>query len=572
MDSDISPAGPLDARISRRALLGAGATAGLGAGLAYAVGTETYAAAAGKAGIGLGPGGSLLKPDSRPYPKLPAGTDTLPQIEHIVVIMMENHSFDDHLGMLGRGDGLTLDASGRPVNYNPDPAGGYVQSFHNPNTCGESNSDIGQSWNASHTCWDNGTNMGFVKGCSGAAMGYWTADDLPFYYDMARQFPIGDRYFCSVMAQTYPNRRFLIAGTALGDIATNSTGISSTNPPNGTIFERLDHYDISWKDYRPDLPTIALFLPSFTANESKVVPFHEFFADAASGNLPSVSLIDPYVNYSEESGDISIGEAYASEFINAVLRGPKWDKTALIWIYDEHGGWYDHVPPVPMVKPDNVAPQLQPGDLPGAYNYSGFRVPCCVVSAWAKKDYVSHQVFDHTSILKFIETKWNLPALTFRDANARNMLDFFDLTAHEPPFAEAPRLVSPRNPFPSTAVMPDTSLVKDTGFRPICQDLPAGSLPPPSAKLNALQPDSKGLLARHARTIQDEITEQDDALAGIPLGHGATGTSAGLIGGIVGGVVVLGAGGALALRRRRTSAPSPKATAPDDRATPPAEE
>ena len=243
-------------RMTRRALLaGAAATGMAAAGLGAAVGTGSYAAAA----RGLGPGGALLPPGSRPYPHLPAGTDTLPQIEHIVVLMMENHSFDDHLGTLGRGDGLTRGADGRPVNYNPDPAGGYVRSFHNPNTCGEADSGIGQDWNKSHTSWADGTNSGFVAACGGASMGYWTGDDLPFYHSMARKFPIGDRYFSSVMAQTYPNRRFLIAGTALGDISTDASGISAVDAPNGTIFDRLNHYGISWKDYYAELPTCALF-------------------------------------------------------------------------------------------------------------------------------------------------------------------------------------------------------------------------------------------------------------------------------------------------------------------------
>ena len=218
------------------------------------------------------PAAHCFNPGSRPFPHLPEGTDTLPQIEHIVVLMMENHSFDDHLGTLGRGDGLTLGSDGKPVNYNPDPAGGFVRSFHNPNTCGESDSGITQSWNASHVCWDQGTNMGFVKGCSGAAMGYWEGDDLPFYHDMASRFPIGDRYFCSVMAQTYPNRRFLIAGTALGNISTDASGISQTDAPNGTIFDRLNEHSISWKDYYPDIPTCGLFLPVYSQQSDQGRP------------------------------------------------------------------------------------------------------------------------------------------------------------------------------------------------------------------------------------------------------------------------------------------------------------
>ncbi len=190
--------------------------------------------------------------------------------------------------------------------------------------------------------------------------------------------------------------------------------------------------------------------PSSSNNPTKVVHVADFFTDAAAGNLPAFSLVDPYTNFSEEDGDISVGEGYAALVINAVMQGPAWEKTALIWVYDEHGGWYDHVPPQPAVKPDNVPPALEPTDVPGAYDYTGFRVPCCVVSARSKKDYVSHQTFDHTSILKLVETKWNLPALTYRDANAHNMLDFFDLKSKRPPFAEPPMLASPKNPFSSS--------------------------------------------------------------------------------------------------------------------------
>ena len=341
-------------------------------------------------------------------------------------------------------------------------------------------------------------------------MGYWEADDLPFYHSMARLFPIGDRYFCSVMAQTYPNRRFLIAGTALGNISTDVTGISKVDAPNGTIFDRLNAHGISWKDYYTDLPTCALFEPVFLNNPGKSVHVSQFFTDAASGNLPAFSLVDPYVNFSEEDGDITVGEGYAALIINAVMQGPAWNKTALFWVYDEHGGWYDHVPPQPAVKPDNVEPMLKPGDTPGSYDSTGFRVPCCVVSAWSKKDYVSHQTFDHTSILKFVETKWNLPALTYRDANAHSMVDFFDLKAARPPFAEAPVLSAPRNPFSSPAALPAGSLsgADQAMFHPICTELPNGSLPPASAKVSSIPPRATALMAAQQKKIQREIRAQ----------------------------------------------------------------
>ena len=484
---------------SRRSLLRAGLMAGAAAGGAVAArggayGATTAQGTAPSGAGGLGPGGSLLPPDSLPYPHLPAGTDTLPQIEHVVVIMMENHSFDDHLGMLGRGDGLTLGADGKPVNYNP-AGSGFCRSFHNPNTCGYADTHISQSWDTSHLCWDHGTNAGFAGQCGPASMGYWERSDLPFYYSMAHRFPIGDRYFCSVMAQTYPNRRFLIAATALGDVSTNSSGVSQKDAPNGTIMDRLDAHGITWKNYYPDIPTVALFFPEWTEHHGRVVNIEQFFADARTGQLPAFSLVDPYITYSEESGDISVGEAYAARVIKAVLNSPNWDTTALVWTYDEHGGWYDHVPPRPAVRPDNVPPEISvPPDQPGGYDYTGFRVPVAVVSPWSKPEYVSHMVYDHTSILKLIETKWNLGAMTYRDANAHNMFDFFDFGAKHPPFAEPPILAAPLNPFKG---LPPRSGSPASNFHPICKPVPGSG--PPDAVSPKKPPGADSLLAAHAR-------------------------------------------------------------------------
>ncbi len=159
-----------------------------------------------------------------------------------------------------------------------------------PNTATPTGSQISQSWDSSHLCWAGGTNSGFAKTCGPASMGHFTGAQLPFYYSLASQFPIGDRYFCSVMAQTYPNRRFLIAATALGDVSTNATGISSTDAPNGTIFDRLNSYDITWRDYFPDLPTAALFLPEYTANlsDGKLAPINQFLSRRGCGPASAV--------------------------------------------------------------------------------------------------------------------------------------------------------------------------------------------------------------------------------------------------------------------------------------------
>ncbi|HUY85896.1 MAG TPA: alkaline phosphatase family protein, partial [Acidimicrobiales bacterium] len=244
---------------------------------------------------GLGPGGKLLLPGSRPFPNVPAGEDMIPQIDHIVVLMMENHSFDDHLGMLGRGDGLTLGPDKLPINYNPNPKGGFIRSFRMPSTFMPQSDGVTQSWTASHKSWDNGTNAGFVAACSPVAMGYWTGEDIPFYYGLAGTFPIGDRYFCSVMAQTYPNRRFLIAATALGNIDTDLSGVAFTGFPNGSIFDTLDSYQISWKDYAYDLPTCALDFPVFqrAQKNGQISTIEQFVVDCSRGTLPSFCIVDP---------------------------------------------------------------------------------------------------------------------------------------------------------------------------------------------------------------------------------------------------------------------------------------
>jgi phospholipase C len=370
----------------------------------------------------------------------------MPQIEHVIVLMMENHSYDNYLGLLGRGDGFALGPDGQPAAVNLTSAGRPVRAFHMPNTC-QFAGKPSQSWNASHEQWDHGKMDGFVRSDSGpVAMGYWTGQDLPFYYGLASTFPVCDRWFASCLAQTYPNRRFLLAGTARGNIRTETATLTDPPPPNGTIMDALDRHGIAWKNYYSNLPTLGLYLPVLATNPDKVVKVAQFFSDAAAGTLPAFAIVDPEFDETSEENpqDISRGEAFAAQVIDAVLHSPAWSKTMLVWCYDEHGGYYDHVPPPPAVAPDDVPPKLQPGDVPGSYAQYGMRVPAVVVSPWARRNYVSSVVHDHTSILSFLEHKYNLPALTNRDGAADNLLDCLDLSGTAP-FAVAPSLPRPRN-------------------------------------------------------------------------------------------------------------------------------
>ena len=421
-----------------RGALGVGAAAvGVGAG--------ANAAAASSPHLHLPPRSKWRHPGSLPNPSLPGGTDTIPEIDHIVVVMQENHSFDNYLGMLGRGDGFTLDHRGRPRNTNPDPAGGYVRAFHETDT--NQAGHVTQSWDASHLQYAHGRNNGFIgpESSSDWSMAYYTGEELPFYYSLAKTFPVCDRYFCSVLAQTYPNRRFLLAGTAFGLIATDTSSITGI-PPNGTIFDRLDAHNISWASYATNVSTLYVIADIVKKNPSRIKTIDQFHADAKSGSLPSVSYLDPNILTSTEENpqDVSLGEYFVSTVVNSLLNSPAWDRTMLVWTYDEHGGYYDHVPPPPAIPPDDIAPVLSATDQPGGYDRYGFRVPTVVMSPYSRPNYVSHTVYDHTSVLKTIQRKWNLPAMTYRDANANDLLDCLDLKKRS--FRDPPTLAAPGNP------------------------------------------------------------------------------------------------------------------------------
>jgi phospholipase C len=458
---------------------------------------------------------AALKPGERPQPSLPEGTDLLPQIRHIVVLMMENHSYDNYFGMLpGRGEGFRLGPDGQPTAENPDAGGTSVRTHRLPAT--EQTPQVPcQSWHASHRQWNAGKMDGFVTATQAImpeadpaiGMGYWAEQDLPFYYGLARTFPLCDHWFGSCLGPTFPNRRFLISGTAHGLVDDLPFHLLDY-PPAGTIFDALTRNGISWANYHPasgdksmlrraahhrrrmvrrrvasldsalrrvtegiqkDIQFTADLYPfGFARYMLHVRGLDAFFRDADNGTLPAFSIVDPaFEEYSEENPqDIQRGESFAAEVINRVMHGKGWRHTLLIWTYDEHGGYYDHVPPPAAVPPDDVegrSVDVRPAwlrilqralfprhakdaenssDTPLRYDRYGFRVPAVLVSPYARPDCVLSEVFDHTSVLKLAEEKWNLPALTRRDAAAISPLGAVDLTA-PPAFLTPPTLPKP---------------------------------------------------------------------------------------------------------------------------------
>jgi phospholipase C len=413
-------------------------------------------------------------PDSRPAPAMAAGTDTFPAIDHVVVLMLENHSYDNILGMLGRGhgkrlrgDGFTLASDGLPTATNPYPNGKLQRAFQMPTTC-QLDSRPSQEWTASHNQYNGGRMDGFVstpisyatKARVGAvAMGYWTEEGLPLTYALAETFPIGDRWFCSTLTDTDPNRRYLIAATSQGMTGDIGSGPGGSVPDsllgvpakNGTIFTHLQSAGITWADYNATGTTgttMNLYPSNDAAFDKTNAPnISQFFTDAKKGKLPQFSLLDP--NFGTQSQEnpqnMTIGEGFLGQVIEVLRESPAWRKTMLILTYDEHGGYYDHVRPPKALAPDDIPPSVNPGEktYDGFARY-GFRVPSVVIGPYAKRNHVSHVVYDHTSILAFVEHKWNLPAMTKRDANANNLLDFLDLSAmraRKPTFPELPKLV-----------------------------------------------------------------------------------------------------------------------------------
>lgn len=469
-------------RYDRRSVLRAGLGAAAAGALAPLGVDALLRAASASTGGPAGPAAAGLRtPGTVPFPTAPIGayTGAFP-FDHLVIVMQENHSFDNYLGMLPQcgqpaADGFTFNRQGVPVNWNPVD-GERMYAYHQNGEIGAQDSGS-QSWNDSHLQINGGAMDGFA-GTGPGSMGYYTEDDLPFYYSLAKTFTLANRWFCSVPAQTYPNRRFLMAGTASGVIATDTDNIS-IYPPNGTIWDRLSTYGITWRNYFSDAPTTAVILDTIFRHPLNIGPIEEFFVDAALGTLPSVSLVDcnmgaiqgevpgvigdlPYpvptfaatpdliINttcQSEENPeDVQLGEAFVASVVKAAMSGPAWQRTLLVWMYDEHGGYYDHVAPPAAIAPDSTPPDLQSGDQPGGYDLYGIRVPVVVVSPYSKRNAVTNLVHDHTSVLATIEQQWNLPALTYRDANAASLADFLDPSVMT--FAEPPDLAAPANPGP----------------------------------------------------------------------------------------------------------------------------
>jgi phospholipase C len=396
-------------------------------------------------------------------------------VETIVVVMMENHSFDNYFGHLNKYANRTDIESAPDTTTNPTTVGATPGALHNyqhaQHLCVL---DTNHEWDGSHLEYDGAKNDGFFQANDGysasqlaagapmtlaagdRALWWYDERDIPFYYQLASTFAIADHYHCSLLGPTWPNRMYLTAATSFGKTRNSFPDLTGYEFPDGpkgdaVIIDELERRHVSWGIYSEGPPGIGVVVASagvtrWSHRNDNLATFYQL---AASGQLPQVVFVDPTLgsdhpgtNDEHPPASIQGGQQFSSDVVHALFKSPQWSKMALFLTWDEHGGSYDHVPPPPACKPDGSEPVLEGGEsAPGSFDRLGFRVPLIVVSPYAKKGYVGHATYDHTSITRFIETKFKVPALSARDANADPLTDLFDFSSAA--FATPPTIPEP---------------------------------------------------------------------------------------------------------------------------------
>ncbi len=403
-------------------------------------------------------------------------------IDHVVVVMMENRSFDHYLGYLATDStflsnglsrwGSDFHVDGLQHQTFPDANGNPVSTAHLSEQIGQTNPwrgcgfhDPGHGWTAGRAERDGG----FLAPASGNdqfALGYYNAGDLPFTEQFARNGTVFDHYHASVLGPTHPNRKYLHSAQSGG----GKTNAFPTDP-NGfswpLIWDKLAAANVPARYYYSDLPFLGLWGQRGLNYSS---PIAQYYENCAAGTLPNVTMVDPYffgANQCDDHplADVRAGQRFLRDVFKAFVGSPHWQHGAFIVTYDEWGGFFDH-----------VAPTHFPDDRPSAndaddFTQAGFRVPTMMASPYAKSGFVDHRDYDHSSILRFLEWRFlGAPTespfgssnwfLTARDRNASNI-----------GASLLPTIANPEPPFDL-----DLSL-----------DAPSGACAPGASSLRALE-------------------------------------------------------------------------------------
>lgn len=409
---------------------------------------------------GAGPGNpiqqtSTMQP-ARAAAALPA--PELSGIEHVVVVMMENRSYDHMIGWLPN-------ANGQQAGLTYIDSNGVEQSTHRLDYyVGCSHPDPDHAYAGGRSEYNGGKMDGWLRTGSNDSfcIGYYEEPDLPLFSTLVRNFTTLDNYFSSILSSTYPNRVFQHA--AQTDRLDNSLDLSSLP----TIWDRLTAAGVSCRYYYSNLPFLALWGTKYIGISAL---YDQFKAHAASGSLPAVSFVDPRFTVLDDGtgnddhphADLRKGEVFLRDVVSTLAASPQWSNTVLVINRDEWGGFFDHVAPPRVIAPNNVDTDLVNGQA-----LLGCRVPTLIVSPFARgnpvQPRIDSQLYDHTSVLKLLEWRWGLAPLTARDASdeVSNLAFALDFTSHD---ASLPDLPVIADPSAESCVIDDIFQKNETGAR-----------------------------------------------------------------------------------------------------------
>ncbi|MEJ7728004.1 MAG: alkaline phosphatase family protein [Polyangiaceae bacterium] len=403
------------------ATTGVGASGGEGAAAVSSTSIST-SSSGGQSGQG-GAGGGDNCSDSGGL----SAEQLLAKIDTFVVLCMENRSFDHYFGSLALLEGKLVDGlTGNEVNVS---AGGKsVSPFH---LLDQTPADPAHDWDPVHAQWNDGQMDGFVAEHEGAeeeaVMGYYVREQLNALYQLVDAYTVCDRWFCSVLGPTWPNRFYLHGAS--------SEGKKGNSPIFGgfdNVFQQMEDANLSSTNYFHDIPWCAGAYFKATGNSG----IENFFEAAAEGTLPRYSLIDPQffgggANDDHPDHDIALGQALIASVYQALAQSEQWEKTLFIITYDEHGGFFDHVPPPATIDANPEFAQL------------GMRVPAVVISPFARKGCAVSQTFEHSTVASTLAKRYGFEPINARAAATSDISPCID-----PKSLDRPRAPAPIDPVP----------------------------------------------------------------------------------------------------------------------------
>jgi phospholipase C len=380
-------------------------------------------------------------------------------IQHFVVLMQENHTFDNYFGTYPGANGIPAGTC-MPVDPSDKTNTDCVEPFHIGDRPID---DLDHSLSTFQMQYNDGKMNGFVyalnqRNQNGAmAMGYYDDSDLPYYWNLADEYVLFDNYFSSDHGGSFANHMYWVSAQPGGN-RVSENGYADV----ATIFDRLEERGISWKfyvqNYDPQITYRSLsqvsgnrasqviWVPLLNMDRflddpklsSHIVDLNEYFVDLENGTLPEVAYIAPSGASEHPPGSIRSGQKFVKSLIQALMRSNSWDSSAFLLLYDDWGGWYDHVSP----------PQVDE-------NGYGMRVPGLLISPYARRGYIDSTMLDFTSVLKFIEENWGIEPLAARDTQAKSFMSAFDfsMSAREPVFIPFERVVKEQRVEPRRVVI-----------------------------------------------------------------------------------------------------------------------